>query len=208
MELMFRYHIKSPWFNEKYNPASPFVNLRRRVRREGWLGRINLFLHSLEEGSFDPVSQPEPEPAPESAAVPADAENSMQADEPTSPVDGGETAAATTNGDDKVDVKLEQQNEEEEPSNNAQNGENGDDHAPEPTAEGETNGTESKPKLDLKDRIQQPVNRFRDDEVKVEPEGQQVLIRTIPPDIGRVKLEKVIVQYNARRGLHTHNLPT
>ena len=34
-----------------------------------------------------------------------------------------------------------------------------------------------------------PVNRS--DEVSVPPEGNQVMIRTIPPDIGRVKLEEV-----------------
>lgn len=32
---------------------------------------------------------------------------------------------------------------------------------------------------------------LRSDEVSVMPEGNQVMIRTIPPDIGRVKLENV-----------------
>ena len=34
-------------------------------------------------------------------------------------------------------------------------------------------------------------NRDRGEEVSVTPEGHQVMIRTIPPDIGRVKLETV-----------------
>ena len=34
-------------------------------------------------------------------------------------------------------------------------------------------------------------NRDRGEEVSVSPEGHQVMIRTIPPDIGRVKLETV-----------------
>jgi hypothetical protein len=34
---------------------------------------------------------------------------------------------------------------------------------------------------------------IRSDEVAVYPEGNQVMIRTIPPDIGRVKLEAVSV---------------
>lgn len=35
----------------------------------------------------------------------------------------------------------------------------------------------------------------RSDEIAVEPEGNQVMIRTIPPDIGRVKLEAVCGYY-------------
>lgn len=37
-------------------------------------------------------------------------------------------------------------------------------------------------------------NRDRGEEVSVAPEGHQVMIRTIPPDIGRVKLETVGVR--------------
>jgi hypothetical protein len=33
----------------------------------------------------------------------------------------------------------------------------------------------------------------RGEEISVPPEGNQVMIRTIPPDIGRVKLEEVSV---------------
>ena len=37
-------------------------------------------------------------------------------------------------------------------------------------------------------------NRDRGEEVSVAPEGHQIMIRTIPPDIGRVKLETVGVR--------------
>src|SRR5260370_34652579 len=52
---MFQYHKTFPWFNEKYSPSSPFVNLRYRVRREGWDGRIDKFIRELEEGKYDPT---------------------------------------------------------------------------------------------------------------------------------------------------------
>ena len=41
-------------------------------------------------------------------------------------------------------------------------------------------------------------NRDRGEEVSVAPEGHQVMIRTIPPDIGRVKLETVGVRILCR----------
>lgn len=42
-------------------------------------------------------------------------------------------------------------------------------------------------------------SRDRGEEVSVAPEGHQVMIRTIPPDIGRVKLETVGVRILCRR---------
>lgn len=42
-------------------------------------------------------------------------------------------------------------------------------------------------------------SRDRGEEVSVAPEGHQVMIRTIPPDIGRVKLETVGVRILYRR---------
>ena len=46
-------HKKSPWFAEKYDPAPEFQNLRTRVRKEGWRGRIDTFLMDLEAGKYD-----------------------------------------------------------------------------------------------------------------------------------------------------------
>ena len=60
---MFEHHRKSPWFAEKYDPAPELEKLRTRVRKEGWKGRLNNFLHDLESGKFDPdLREPEPEP--------------------------------------------------------------------------------------------------------------------------------------------------
>ncbi|KAL5508542.1 hypothetical protein ACEPAH_6161 [Sanghuangporus vaninii] len=39
--------------------------------------------------------------------------------------------------------------------------------------------------------------QYEKDEVSVVPEGNQVMIRTIPPDIGRVKLEAVLKEYSS-----------
>src|SRR5919198_61073 len=61
---MFEHHRKSPWFAEKYDPAPEFENLRMRVRKEGWKGRLNTFLHDLESGKFDPdFNEPELDPS-------------------------------------------------------------------------------------------------------------------------------------------------
>ncbi len=53
---MFDHHRKSPWFAEKYDPSAQYAYLRKRVRKEGWRGRLNTFLESLDAGLFDPQS--------------------------------------------------------------------------------------------------------------------------------------------------------
>jgi len=177
MDIMFRYHVKFPWFNEKYNPAMPFVNLRRRVRREGWDGLIDKFIRELQDGQHDPVAEIEAASARDNKPVTNNEpiyEEVLQADS---------------------DEKDEHGNDRDgEPISPAQNGENGDDTAIDPTTiVGDTTSLETSEKPDLKNRIQ-PFSKDdrREDEVMVEPDGNQVLIRTIPPDIGRVKLEKVV----------------
>ncbi|KAF9520769.1 hypothetical protein BS47DRAFT_1370307 [Hydnum rufescens UP504] len=128
MATMFNYHKASPWFNEKYNPAEPYVNLRLRVRREGWLGRVSNFISELDEGGHDPILVEE---TPEGDDELPSADNNIQ-------------------------------------SNGHLNGKKAGGLEPD--------GFKAK---------------LRDDEVSVLPEGNQVLIRTIPPDIGRVKLERI-----------------
>src|SRR5258708_37034565 len=64
---MFDHHRKSPWFFEKYDPAPDFENIRMRVRKEGWKGRLSAFFHDLELGQFDPDFN-EPESVPSSPA--------------------------------------------------------------------------------------------------------------------------------------------
>ncbi|PPQ68654.1 hypothetical protein CVT24_005385 [Panaeolus cyanescens] len=137
LQTMFEHHRKSPWFAEKYDPAPEFVNLRARVRKEGWKGRMTAFLNDLELGKFDPDA--------------SEAEN-----EPSSP--------AKENGEPEShqDVKAEDEGDQDD------EGEHGD-------ANGKASGGKRATKVE---------------EVSVPPEGNQVMIRTIPPDIGRVKLEE------------------
>jgi hypothetical protein len=146
---MFDHHRKSPWFCEKYDPAEEFAKLRTRVRKEGWRGRIHVFLQDLETGKFDPDLH-EPEEG---------------------------VAKETTNGDVPKDV-----NGTEEPKTTV---EDEIQDADEDTQESkpETNGKTSPEKR----------QKSQPEEASVEPEGNQVMIRTIPPDIGRLKLEEASI---------------
>lgn len=147
LQTMFDHHRKSPWFAEKYDPAQEFVALRRRVRKEGWRGRLDTFLLDLESGKFDPdLSEPETDtisPVKET-------------------VEAGEDAK--TGGDDDMQFNLDAEDDagEQEPSRAEANGKTVNDNK----------------------------RNNRGEEIAVAPEGNQVMIRTIPPDIGRVKLEE------------------
>jgi SERRATE/Ars2, N-terminal domain len=160
---MFDHHRKSPWFAEKYDPAPEFQALRTRVRKEGWKGRIDGFLLDLESGKFDPdLNEPELEP---SSPV---KENAAIVDASTAnDADGMTTRAEETKasgGDDEMQFTMDAE-------------EDAGDHD---TVRTEANG---RPALDKRSN--------RGEEISVLPEGNQVMIRTIPPDIGRVKLEEV-----------------
>jgi hypothetical protein len=149
---MFDHHRKSPWFVEKYDPAPEFENLRMRVRKEGWKGRLNTFLHDLESGKCDPdFNEPEPEPSPSARDV-------------------GEAAVVEGTG--------VASDEQKPASDDMQDNVEADDDEP---ARVDPNG---KSLIDKK-------NINRGEEMSVLPEGNQVMIRTIPPDIGRIKLEEV-----------------
>jgi hypothetical protein len=159
---MFDHHRKSPWFAEKYDPAPDFENLRMRVRKEGWKGRLDTFLHDLESGKFDPdFNDTEPEPS--------------------SPVkDTGEAAnieGSAATGDDPKPAYDDMQDNVE-----------GDDDEP---ARADANGKSSYDKKNIN----------RGEEMSVPPEGNQVMIRTIPPDIGRIKLEEVRYPIELRRSV-------
>ncbi|OAX39133.1 hypothetical protein K503DRAFT_769766 [Rhizopogon vinicolor AM-OR11-026] len=146
LQTMFDHHRKSPWFAEKYDPAQEFVALRRRVRKEGWRGRLNSFLLDLESGKFDPdLSEPETDT--------------------TSPVkETVEAGEDTKTGDDDMQFNLDAEDDtgEQEPSRVEANGKSMNDNK----------------------------RNNRGEEIAVPPEGNQVMIRTIPPDIGRMKLEE------------------
>ncbi|KAH7930063.1 hypothetical protein BV22DRAFT_1055685 [Leucogyrophana mollusca] len=159
LQTMFDHHRKSPWFAEKYDPASEFVALRRRVRKEGWKGRMNAFLDDLESGKFDPdLNEPEveaPSPVKENSGgdiVPIDATGvSVPAEE------------SKNGGEDDMQFNLDAE----------------DDAGEHEATKAETNG-----KASYDNR-----RNNRGEEISVPPEGNQVMIRTIPPDIGRLKLE-------------------
>lgn len=166
---MFDHHRKSPWFVEKYDPAPEYVNLRARTRRGGWKGRESTFLHDLEAGKFDPdLNEPVSEPEPISPVK----EEPINGEIAPTETNGSAVAATSTveepkatGGDDEMQFNMDAEDE------------GGDHDASRNEANGKTSGK---------------TDRFaRGEEISIPPEGNQVMIRTIPPDIGRVKLEDV-----------------
>lgn len=180
---MFEHHKKSPWFIEKYDPAPEYINLRARTRREGWKGREIAFLQDLEAGKFDPdVNEPAAEIEPTSPVK----ENSVN--------DEGEVKAES-NGDAPTVV------EEAKPAG-------GDDdmqfnvEAEEDAGDNQANDNQAS-RIEANGRGGVSNERFpRGEEISVPPEGNQVMIRTIPPDIGRAKLEDVGSPYFDRLCFH------
>ncbi|KZT35530.1 hypothetical protein SISSUDRAFT_1025265 [Sistotremastrum suecicum HHB10207 ss-3] len=153
---MYEHHKKSPWFAEKYDPSPEFTNLRNRVRKEGWRGRLANFLLELEEGKHDPEIAPAAsDDAPPKDPVPAQTET---------------LKAEPSNGDADVKPNLDE---------DAPYGMDAEEDNHENENKEETNGK-------AQNENKKPM---RSDEVSVLPEGNEVMIRTIPPDIGRVKLE-------------------
>jgi hypothetical protein len=51
---MFEYHKKFAWFIEKYSNGDRFVDMRERVRQQGWKGMVSQFIAQLEGGELDP----------------------------------------------------------------------------------------------------------------------------------------------------------
>ena len=160
---MFDHHRKSPWFSEKYDPSAQNVYLRKRVRKEGWRGRLNTFLENLDAGMFDPQSGSLYQPSSLAKQSVTLKKDELKDEQETLPDNDG---LAPVDGSMKVDedVVVEVEDEGDKLDANGKGVENG--------------------KRD---------NRDRGEEVAVDPEGHQVMIRTIPPDIGRVKLESVSI---------------
>ena len=155
---MFEHHRKSPWFAEKYDPSTEFVELRERLRREGWNGKINTFISDLEQGKYDPTQ--------------GDAEPDGVSKEPASNGAFGEntdSAIGPAGAEDVPNVGEDDIPGDEEDGNDNEG------------AKSITNGRTSK----------YTRSDNRGEEFSVMPDGNQVMIRTIPPDIGRLKLEEV-----------------
>ncbi|KAJ7727954.1 hypothetical protein B0H16DRAFT_1383253 [Mycena metata] len=175
LQTMFEHHRKSPWFSEKYDPAPEFESLRKRVRKEGWKDRINTFLLDLESGKFDPdLNEPEPEsPVKENGSV---TNGSGESAAPAPAVD----SVANPNGNAAPISEEPKANADDDEMQFNMNVEEDPTEADAPRADANGKGAGSNTNKRSADR---------GDEVSVMPEGNQVMIRTIPPDIGRVKLE-------------------
>ncbi|KZT72714.1 hypothetical protein DAEQUDRAFT_722875 [Daedalea quercina L-15889] len=167
LQRMFEHHRKSPWFAEKYEPSPDFVALRQRVRKIGWKGRMDAFLLDLEAGKFDPdLHEPEPEvasPVKESVSNGdvTTAGPDASAAQPTAEEVKPNVNTSSTEDDMQFNVEQEDDTGDQDASRH---------DAGKPTPESRRN--------------------VRGEEYSVQPEGNQVMIRTIPPDIGRVKLEE------------------
>jgi hypothetical protein len=169
---MFDHHRKSPWFVEKYDPSPEFMSLRTRTRREGWKGREITFLHDIEAGKFDPDFN-------ESVS---EVESTLPVKE--NPANGDGAAVMETNGSvsaTRVEEPKASGADDDMQFNMDAEEEGGDNAGDNDTSRVEANGKPSS----KTERI------TRGEEISVPPEGNQVMIRTIPPDIGRVKLEDV-----------------
>lgn len=165
LQRMFDHHRKSPWFAEKYDPSPEYVNLRKRVRKEGWRGRLNMFLNDLEIGKYDPELK-EPEPVPASPVK--ENTSSAPAENGAAPDAGDASGMALASEEHKAEDEAQLEGDDEAGDNNND------------PSRAETNGKQSN---DLK-------KSNRGEEISVPPEDNQVMIRTIPPDIGRLKLEE------------------
>lgn len=153
LQRMFEHHRRAPWFAEKYDPAAEFAEMRARVRKAGWRGRVGGFVAELEAGAFDPAfDEQQAEPAKENASA-------------------AEEANANGKGEERA----------EEGKNEGEDAQMEDAGGDEEAGKNEANG---KGAVDTR-------RTNRGEEVVAVTEGNQVMIRTIPPDIGRVKLEDV-----------------
>lgn len=163
LQTMFEHHRKSPWFAEKYDPAPEFQNLRMRVRKEGWKGRLDTFLDDLESGKFDPdLNEPDGEPSSPVKENPANDDTKAESNGTAVPTATDNTKP--TAGEDDMQFNVD---------------------ADEEAADGDAPRVDANGKASSDNRRQ-----VRGEEISVPPEGNQVMIRTIPPDIGRVKLEE------------------
>jgi hypothetical protein len=155
---MFDHHKKHPWFIEKYEPSEYYVNLRKRVRKQGWRGKATQFLLELEEGKFDNDILPLEESIEPSGEESPSKISPETKSEPPKPAD-------VKNGTHEEDMSFGLDAEEDQ------------DH-------------ENKIEAGSKSTLDAKVSS-RNDEISVMPEGNEILIRTLPPDISRVKLEEV-----------------
>lgn len=119
----------------------------------------------LETGKFDPdFNEPDPEGSSSVKESNTNGDSAMNGAE-TSTIAADEESKPNGNGDDEMQFNVEVEDE---------------------------NGDQDAGRMDSNGRAGSDPKRLnRGEEISVQPEGNQVMIRTIPPDIGRLKLEEV-----------------
>lgn len=126
---------------------------------------MDTFLTDLDTGKFDPdFNEPEPEASSSVKESAANGDGAMNGGE-SSGLQVGEDIKPSGNGEDDMQFNVEAEDE------------TGDQDGVRTDANGKSGNDAKRANVG--------------DEISVQPEGNQVMIRTIPPDIGRVKLEEV-----------------
>ncbi|KAG8919882.1 hypothetical protein FRC01_001052 [Tulasnella sp. 417] len=189
LRILFDHHKRSAWFIERYSPAENYAALRTRTRKLGWAGRIDEFMGKLEGGQFDPPKlELDATPPPLSAAIQRDqpkeaTSNGTEGGADPAANGNGSTAAAENGNAAPGDVDMDETRAEDEMDINMYDGEGGN----EMNGAGDADAAAAKGARDALPADAQVTA----EEVSVEPEGVQIMIRTIPPDLGRVKIEEV-----------------
>lgn len=138
------------------------------MRKEGWKGHLNAFLTDIEAGKYDPdLNEPEPVPSSPSAKQETSTNGETLQANGTDSTGAPEDSKPTISTDDAMQFNVEPDDE------------GGDQDAARDANGGGRQNSDAKRPAD------------RGEEISIPPEGNQVMIRTIPPDIGRVKLEEV-----------------
>jgi hypothetical protein len=169
MQTLYQHHKTTAWFIERYSPDEKYVTLRKRVRRDAWKNRVATFMRELEDGKFDVLAtQPDPAVAPTQGTNGSVLGGDVEV-VATSPVDDAEL--------DRVDNEIKVEEDETDLKANVKvESESG-------TGSRKINGGHGSGTIPP------------EEEASVMPDGNEAMIRTIPPDIGRMKLEEVRVSY-------------
>ncbi|KAG8981608.1 hypothetical protein FRB90_007135, partial [Tulasnella sp. 427] len=185
LRTLFDHHKKSTWFIERYHLGEQYVALRTRTRKIGWTGRIDDFIGKVEQGQFDPPKlELDATPPPLSAPVQQTKEaTTSEAGGGADPANGhGSMTEEKGNGTAAGDMDMDEPRPDDEMDINMFDGEGGN----EINGVGDADAATAKVGRDALPADPQVTA----EEVSVEPEGVQIMIRTIPPDLGRIKIEE------------------
>ncbi|KAG8985527.1 hypothetical protein FRB94_004889 [Tulasnella sp. JGI-2019a] len=172
VQILFDHHKGSTWFRERYGLEPQYADLRTRVRKNGLKGTINEFIQNLQQGKYDPLLELD-------STSPSAVNNSAS----VSYENGGDTAKEDHQDPDVAGMIDEQRADDDLDINmfdQEVNGEGG----------GNENALTTPAPVNGSARVPGGASTSAE-EVSAAPEGVQIMIRTIPPDIGRVKIEEV-----------------